>query len=108
MPVSVIDAATHESMLRLARNGVISMPVEGMREIQPAPGQEQERAAAYAARARTLIDRALHKLKAASLLEGGGFAEEAQAPALEAARLAVGALAAARGDTRPGHGDRPC
>jgi len=101
MPVSVIDAATHESMLRLARNGIIAMPVEGMREIHPAPGEERERAAAYAARARILVDRAHHKLKAASLLEGGGFAEEAQAPALEAARLAVGALAAARGEPEP-------
>ena len=100
MPVSVIDAATHESMLRLARNGIISMPVEGMREIHPALGEEQERAA-YAARARTLVDQALHKLKAAALLEGGGFAEEAQAPALEAARLAVGALAATRGEPEP-------
>ena len=77
------------------------MPVEGMREIHPAAGEERERAAAYAARARTLVDRAHHKLKAASLLEGGGFAEEAQAPALEAARLAVGALAAARGEPEP-------
>ena len=101
MPVSVIDAETHESMLRLARNGIISMPVAGMREIHPAPGEERERAAAYAARARTRVDQALHKLKAASLLEGGGFAEEAQAPALEAARLAVSALAAARGEPEP-------
>ena len=35
------------------------------------------------------------------MLEGGGFAEEAQAPAREAARLAVGALAAARGESEP-------
>ena len=35
------------------------------------------------------------------MLEGGGFAEEAQAPALEAARLAVGALATAHGEPEP-------
>ena len=54
MQVNVIDAASHEALLRLARNGVITMPGERMREIHPAPGAEQERAAAYAARARTL------------------------------------------------------
>ena len=101
MRVNVIDAATHEAMLRLAENGLITLPTAQMREVHPAPGEEQERAAAYAARARTLVDQAVHKLKAAALLEGGGFAEEAQAPAMEAARLAVGALAAARGESEP-------
>ena len=101
MQVNVIDAASHEALLRLARNGVITMPGERMREIHPAPGAEQERAAAYAARARTLAGHAAHKLKAAALLAGGGFAEEAQAPAMEGARLAVGALAAARGEPEP-------
>ena len=99
--VSVIDAATHETMLRLAESGLITLPTAEMREVHPAPGEEQERAAACAARARTLVDQAAHKLKAAALLEGGGFAEEAQAPALEAARLAVGAVAAARGESEP-------
>ena len=101
MRVNVIDAATHEAMLRLAENGLITLPTAQMREVHPAPGAEQERAAACAARARTLVDQAAHKLKAAALLEGGGFAEEAQAPAVEAARLAVGALAAARGEPEP-------
>ena len=99
--VSVIDAATHEAMLRLAESGLITMPTAEMREVNPAPGAEQERAAACAARTRTLVNQATHKLKAAALLEGGGFAEEAQAPAREAARLAVGALAAARGESEP-------
>ena len=105
MRVTVIDAASYEAMQRLARNGLINMPGERMREIHPAPGAEQERAAAQAARARALIDQAVHKLKAAALLEGGGFAEEAQAPALEGARVAVGALAAARGEAEPDDAD---
>ena len=103
--VTVIDAASYEAMQRLARNGLITMPEERMREIHPAPEAEQERAAAQAARARSLVDLAVHKLKAASLLEGGGFAEEAQAPALEGARLAVGALAAGRGEPEPDDAD---
>ena len=105
MRVTVIDAASYEVMQRLARNGLIDMPGQRMREIHPAPGAEQERAAAQAARARALADQAVHKLKAAALLEGGGFAEEAQAPALEGARLAVGALAAARGEPEPDDAD---
>ena len=103
--VTVIDAASHEAMQRLARNGLIDMPGDRMREIYPARGAEQERAAAYAARARTLAGHAAHKLKAAALLEGGGFAEEAHVPALAGARLAVGALAAARGEPEPDDAD---
>ena len=103
--VTVIDAASHEAMQRLARNGLIDMPGDRMREIHPARGAEQERAAAYAARAHTQAGHAAHKLKAAALLEGGGFAEEAHVPALAGARLAVGALAAARGEPEPDDAD---
>jgi len=105
MLVTVIDAASHEAMQRLARNGLITMPGERLREIHPTPGAEQERAATQAARARALVDQAVHKLKAAALLEGGGFAEEAQAPGLEGARLAVAALAAGRGEPEPDDAD---
>ena len=35
------------------------------------------------------------------MLEGGGYAKEVQAPALEVARLTVGALAAAHGEPEP-------
>ena len=105
MRVTVIDAASHEAMQRLARNGLITMPGERLREIHPTPGAEQERAAARAARARALVDQAVHKLKAAALLEGGGFGEEAQGPALDGARLAVGALAAGRGEPEPDDAD---
>ncbi len=52
-------------------------------------------------RARALAERAEHKLKAAVLLEGGGFAEEARGPAVEAARLAAGCLAASTGTPEP-------
>ena len=105
MRVNVVDAATHEALLRLAGNGLITMPTERMREIHPVAEVAEERAAAHAARARTLVEQATHKLKAAALLEGAGFAEEAQAPALEAARLAVGALAASRGEPEPDDAD---
>ena len=105
MRVNVVDTTTHETLLRLARNGLITMSAERMREIHPAPGAAEERAAAHAARARSLVEQATHKLRAAALLEGAGFAEEAQTPALEAARLAVGALAAFRGEPEPDDAD---
>lgn len=48
-----------------------------------------------------LAERAEHKLKATALLEGGGFEEEARAPAMDAARLAAGSLAVLRGEPEP-------
>ena len=52
-------------------------------------------------RARALADRANHKLKAAQLLAGGGFGEEARAPALDAIRLTAGCLAASTMEAEP-------
>ena len=95
LTVTVIDPATHQSMLRLAQSGLISSPTETMEEIFPLPGEregEDERTGLL--RARALADRADHKLKAAQLLAGGGFAEEARVPAVDAIRLAAGSLAA--------------
>ena len=99
--VKVIDPATHEAMLRLAQAGLITLPAGGLREVYPAAGSEDAASDGRILRARALVERAEHKLKAAALLEGGGFAEEARAPAVEAARLAAGALAALRGEPEP-------
>ena len=98
--VEVIDPATHESMLRLAEAGLIALPGGELRELYPACGAERSESDGRILRAKALTDRAEHKLKAAMLLVGGGFAEEARAPAVEAARLAVAALAAMRGKAR--------
>ena len=100
--VKVIDPATHESMLRLAEAGLIALPGGELREVWPACGAERSESDGRHLRAKALTDRAEHKLKAAVLLVGGGFAEEARAPAVEAARLAVAALAAMRGNPEPG------
>ena len=99
--VKLIDPAAHEAMLRLAEAGLVSMPAGDLREVYPAPGAEDAEDAGRLLRGRALVERAQHKLKAASLLEGGGFAEEARAPATEAARLAAGCLAALGGDPEP-------
>ncbi|MCE2423482.1 MAG: hypothetical protein J4G03_09320, partial [Gemmatimonadetes bacterium] len=81
LDVKLIDPAAHEAMLRLAEAGLISMPAGELREVYPAPGAEGAEAASRRLRGRSLVDRAEHKLKAADLLEGGGFSEEARAPA---------------------------
>ena len=100
--VEVIDPATHESMLRLAEAGLIALPGGELREVYPASGPERSESDGRILRAKALTDRAEHKLKAAVLLVGGGFAEEARVPAVDAARLAVAALAAMRGEPEPG------
>ena len=100
--VKAIDPATHESMLRLAEAGLISLPGGELREVWPASGTERSVSDGRLLRAKALTGRAEHKLKAAVLLVGGGFAEEARAPATEATRLAVAALAAMRGKPEPG------
>ena len=99
--VKVIDPATHESMLRLAEAGLIALPGGELREVWPACGAERSESDGRILRAKALTDRAEHKLKAAVLLVGGGFAEEARVPAVEAARLAVAALATMRGRPEP-------
>ena len=99
--VKVIDPATHESMLRLAEAGLIALPGGELKEVWPASGTERSESDGRLLRGKALTDRAEHKLKAAVLLVGGGFAEEARAPAVEAARLAVAALAAMRGEPEP-------
>ena len=102
LAVTVIDPSTHESMMRLARSGLIPSPTETMEEIFPAPGeQEDEDERAGLLRARALADLADHKLKAAQLLAGGGFAEEARVPAVDAIRLTAGSLAAMTSEVEP-------
>ena len=102
LPVSIIDPATHEAMLRLAKAGFVSLPTDGMRTVFPDPEQDAEGPDRRTLRAKALLERAQRKFKAAALLDGGGFAEEARTPAVDAACLAVGALAALRGIDEPG------
>jgi len=102
LPIRVIDQATHEAMLRLAEAGFVSVPTDGLREVyarsetQTGDGTDRRKL-----RAGVLVQRARHKYKAAALLDGGGFGEEALAPAAQAAHFAVGAIAALRGLGEP-------
>ena len=101
LSVKVIDPGAYESMQRLAEAGLISMPPEELREVYPAAESEDRKRIGRVLRARSLAEQAAHKLKAAALLEGGGFAEEALVPATEAARLAAGCWAAVAGASEP-------
>ncbi len=101
LSVKVVDPVAYESMQRLAEAGLISMPEEELREVYSAAESEDRERAGRMLRARVLAEQAAHKLKAATLLEGGGFAEEAKVPAMEAARLAAGCLAAVAGTPEP-------
>ena len=105
LQVNVIDQATHEAMLRLAKTGFVSLPADGLRDVFPAPESEDGGVDYRTRRAHALVERARRKFKAATLLEGGGFLEEAMMPAVEAARFAVGALAALRGEDEPDDAD---
>ena len=76
LSVKVIDPATHESMLRLAEAGLIALPGGALKEAYPASGPERSESDVRIVRAKALTDRAEHKLKAAVLLVGGGFADD--------------------------------
>ena len=101
MTVKLIDPASHEAMLRLAEAGLISMPGGELREVYPVPDPQRAEVSGRLLRARAHAERAQHKLKAAALLDGGGFAEEARTPAVEAARLAAECLAISLGESPP-------
>ena len=101
LDVKVVDPTTHEALLRLVKAGLIAMPSGELRQVYPAPAREDAESVASVLRAKALVERAEHKLKAATLLEGGGFSEEARAPALDAARLAAISLAVVRGESEP-------
>ena len=103
--VKVIDPTTHQSMLRLAEAGLIALPGGELKEVYPACDSERSEVDGRLLRAKALAERAEHKIKAAALLESGGFAEEACTPAVEAGRLAVGSLAAMRGESEPDDAD---
>ena len=101
MRVSVIDLGTHQSMHRLAQSGMIALPTANMQEIFPAADADIPKPNLRVEQATTLLERAKHKLKAASLLDGGGFVDEASVPARESVQISVEALAVLRDATKP-------
>ena len=102
LTVTVIDTATHDTMLRLAESGLVTLPTDTMIAVYPIQGEpDGEDGNAGLLRARALAERAEHKLRAARLLVGGGFDEEARAPAVDAIRLIAAGLAAVAREDEP-------
>lgn len=99
LSLNVINLATYESLHRLAQTGMMSLPTADMQEIYPTSEVRQPKRNEHLDKAIELIERADHKLKAALLLDGGGFREEASAPAKDAACIAISALAVLRGQS---------
>ncbi len=95
--LNVIDLSTYQSMHRLAQTGMMPLPTASMKEIFPTSAVAAPERNEHLDRALELIERADHKMKAALLLDGGGFHEEALTPAKDAACIAISALAALRG-----------
>ncbi len=101
MSLNVIDLTTHESMYRLAQSGMIALPTANMQEVFPSADNVPIKRNEHLDKAIKLVERADHKMKAALLLEGGGFEEESLLPAKDAACIAVSALATLRGQAEP-------
>ena len=101
LQIEVIDQVTHQAMLRLAESGFVSFPGEGLRDVLPLAEPEDDGREQRTRRAGELLEQAGRKFRAATLLEGGGFPEEAAVPAADAVCFAVRALAALRGDSEP-------
>lgn len=102
LAVTVIDTATHDTMLRLAESGLVTLPTDTMIAVYPIPGEPDGKDGnAGLVRARALAERAEHKLRAARLLVGGGFDEEARAPAVDAICMTAGCLAAVAAEDEP-------
>lgn len=91
--LEVLDRATHEALERLIAAGLIAPINRAARPLHPAAEVQVPLSAAELARVETLRTQAARKLKMARLLVGGGLAEEAREPLLEAALAWARALA---------------
>ncbi len=90
--VEVVDAATWETVQRLARRGLLSAVAPSV-EPDGSPDAEVHRLA----RAEDLLRTAERKRHMTSVLYDGGFAAEAVAPAHEAVEIALSAVAVRHG-----------
>ena len=93
--LEVIDRAAHEALQRLIDAGLVSLTTRGNRVLFPAPKEEAIAPLTPEQRAEIaeLRKQSERKLKMATLLGAGDFAEDARAPLLEAILLRGRALA---------------
>jgi len=102
---NIVDLPAYQSMQRLAQTGMMKLPTASMQEIFPVSQTQKPKRNENVDKAIEMIERADHKLKAALLLEGGGFQEEALSPAKDAAAITVSALARLHGKDEPDSAD---
>jgi hypothetical protein len=91
--LEVLDRAAHEALERLIAAGLIAPVSRAARPLHPVAEAPLPLSAEELARARAHRDLAVRKLKMARLLAGGGMADEARAPFLDAALALARALA---------------
>ena len=104
--IRVIDPATREQMESLAKTGLIAVDPEYMERVWPDDQtRELNQRRVRWSRARTLIEPAGRKLKAARLLAGGGLLDEARPSAVDSMMFATRALTILDDADEPGDAD---
>ncbi len=102
MKASAIEFSSYQAMMKLASSGMIPNPTANFEEFYSADSHgEEDLHMIRLKKANTYIDQAQHKLKAAVLLEGGGFIEESLVPARESVKFSIQGYAAFHGDPEP-------
>jgi ERCC4-related helicase len=96
--LKLLDKETFQAILQLESSGFLSINTQEDQEILPPPPPDDEKIKRLR-KARTISEKAHHKLKMASLLAGGGFAIESIAPAKEAAIFSLHCMALVKGDS---------
>ncbi len=94
MSVKTLDRETYEKMLQLEASGFLKLTSSTAEVLfqTERPDPKQEQAKRRLDEARTLLDAAERKFRMATLLEGGGFSEEAAAQASGIAESAIRSL----------------
>jgi hypothetical protein len=91
--LEVLDRATHEALERLIASGLIAPVSRAARPLHPLGETPASLNAQELAKAQAHRDVAARKLKMSRLLAGGGLADEARTPLLDAALALARALA---------------
>ena len=94
LSVKTLDRETYEKMLQLEASGFLKFTSNTAETLYQTsrPNPKEEQAKKRLAEARTMLDTAERKFRMATLLDGGGFSEEAAAQASGIAESAIRSL----------------
>ncbi len=107
LAVEVLDRESFATIRRLEAAGVLRFTGGEASELYRSPRLDDGARAVRLERARELAGEADRKLRMAALLAGGGFEAESQAPASEAATIALRALGVVHDQIKPENGGDP-